>query len=254
MRTDNLRSPLAAGLLSAVAATAFGLPSTTAQLASPSARVVSDAHIRLATCQKGPNGLAQLCFSQSTSSAGDIITDFTVYGPAGGTATLVNTTTEDSIEMVLTGPLGRTATFYYQAYYEADQGNTLVTAYFTGPRGHTINYSAQMPGGGGSQVEQSPDLNLTLTNYSGVSADTTVQPNYTSTRRSVFSSRTNRSAAARADVTTWGIANPGSAAVRSVAASSAPAAQAPASASAETSDSTPTAKPVTQRTARKAAR
>jgi hypothetical protein len=128
-----------------------------------------------------------------------------------------------------------------------------------------------MPGGGGSQVEQAPDLNLTLTNYSGVSAGTTLQPNYTSTRRSVLSNRTNRSAAARAAVNSpdtgglnYGNGGGGAGssmtkdrsapAARSAAALSAPAVQAPASASAEVADSTPATKAVTQRTARKAAR
>jgi hypothetical protein len=280
VRTDNLHSPLAVGLLAAAAVAAAVLPPTAGQLAQPGARVVSDANIRLATCQKGPNGFTQFCFSQSANSAGETITNFAMSGLVGKTATLVNTATADSIKSVLTGPLGRTATFYYRAYYEADQDSTQITAYFTGPGGLTINYAATEPGGctgGGcpsaadTAVTQAPDLNLTLTNYSGVSAGATVQPIYTSTRRSVFSSRTTRSAAARAAVDspdTGGLSygNGGggagssmtkdrsASAVRSAAALSAPAVQAPASGSAEVADSTPTTKPVTQRTARKAAR
>jgi len=61
--THNVRSPLAVGLVAAVAAGAIALPPTAGHLGLPGARVVSDANIFLAGCQGGPLGLGEWCYS-----------------------------------------------------------------------------------------------------------------------------------------------------------------------------------------------
>ena len=50
MRTNNLRSPLAVGLLAAAAVAAVVLSPTAGQVAQPGPRVVSDANIILVSC------------------------------------------------------------------------------------------------------------------------------------------------------------------------------------------------------------
>ena len=79
MYTHNVRSPLAVGLVAAVAAGAIALPPTAGHLGLPGARVVSDANIFLAGCQGGPLGLGEWCFSSSATYP----ESWTIYGPRG---------------------------------------------------------------------------------------------------------------------------------------------------------------------------
>jgi hypothetical protein len=92
MHANSLRSPLALGLVVAVA---IALPPTAGHLVLQDPRVVSDANIRLASCATGTSpgpifGIA--CYSVAKLTYGDLdqgrLITLSVYGPLGGLSTL----------------------------------------------------------------------------------------------------------------------------------------------------------------------
>lgn len=92
MHANSLRSPLALGLVVAVA---IALPPTAGHLALQDPRVVSDANIRLASCAAGTSpgpifGIA--CYSVAKLTYGDLdqgrLITLSVYGPLGGLTTV----------------------------------------------------------------------------------------------------------------------------------------------------------------------
>jgi hypothetical protein len=104
MHATNLRSPLAVGLLAAVAAGAIALPPTTGHLGLPGLRVVSDANISLANCGSWGKGFAEWCASNPDGSY-DPAT-LTITGPNNNS--LVVTVYKPTETIAFTGPWGTT--------------------------------------------------------------------------------------------------------------------------------------------------
>jgi hypothetical protein len=110
MHAHNLRSPLAVGLVAAVAAGAIALPPTAGHLGLPGLRVVSGANIGLANCAGGADsdygkGLAEWCLNNPDGSF-DPAT-LTITGLARGN-TLTVTVNDSTNSFTFTGPRGST--------------------------------------------------------------------------------------------------------------------------------------------------
>jgi hypothetical protein len=123
MHTHNLRSPLAVGLVAAVAAGAIALPPTAGHLGLPGLRVVSGANIGLASCFGGADGdygkgFAEWCVNNPDGSY-DPAT-LTITGLARGN-TLTVTVNDSTNSITFTGPRGTTyGPYSLTAFYGAE--------------------------------------------------------------------------------------------------------------------------------------
>lgn len=123
MHATNLRSPLAMGLVAAVAAGAIALPPTAGRLGLPGLRVVSDANMRLASCAGGADGnygkgFAEWCFN-NPDGLYDPAT-LTITGLARGN-TLTVTVNDSTNSLTFTGPRGNTyGPYSLTAFYDAE--------------------------------------------------------------------------------------------------------------------------------------
>ncbi len=123
MHASNLRSPLAMGLVAAVAAGAIALPPTAGRLGLPGLRVVSDANIGLASCAGGADGnygkgFAEWCLNNPDGSY-DPAT-LTITGLARGN-TLTVTVNDSTNSLTFTGPRGNTyGPYSLTAFYGAE--------------------------------------------------------------------------------------------------------------------------------------